>query len=862
MMKKQKELSGGRLGRFARRGLMLAAVTGVVSLAAGSFVSLACTSYYAGKDVTTDGSILFGRTEDISSAHSKIFLVHEAETHEEGEMYEDVTGFTMPLPEYTYRFTTCEDDPGYGGDLFGEVGTNEYGVSMSATESASPASALRQQDPFIRDTGITESSMVNVVLPCVKTAREGIELLADIVDTYGAGEGNTLMIGDRNECWYMEILTGHQYVAIKMPDDKAAIMPNCFMLEEVDVSDTENVIASENLFQVAEAAGTLVKGDSDTVIHVRKSYSGSMGQGNSYRIWGGQIIFNEDLLSQIQPTDQDLPMFVEPSEKVSVKTMYRIAGTRYEGTDYENQGTVIGTPRSAECHIMQIRPDMPVELETIEWLCMGSADLSTFLPFYSAAITDTHPAYQVGEVNYNEDSAYWTFRGLATLAASNRELVAPNLKAYWSDYMDDLIARQAGVDEKMMALYESNPGAVSSKATDLGIALSEDALKTAKTLYGDMMRAFASGDGSFKSAFVPQLHKNQIYSNYSYDLVYDWVEPEPEEVFGDLGTWIRFMESLEKDEYTKESWAALEKAVEAARAVNANENASRAQIDRAITDLIQAFGGLEYGVQRQHLEIAVATAQGILDAAGDYEEESLAALKAVIEEAQTVLADENATQDAVNQAASKVIDAIAQVIENADLSSLESLLKAVESLDADKYTSESYQALAQAIEAAKQVLADPNRDESQLAAAYTQLAEAVRGLEMKGNKAALSAVIEKAEGILANASAYTASSISGLEEALAAAKAVYDKDDATMQEIAQATEDLTNVLVQARLKGDLDQDGRVSTADSALLLQYTAEMADLDEAQYEGADVDGNGVVDTKDAVLILQYSAEKISAF
>lgn len=522
-MKKNKGLFG-----LAGRSLMLVTVTGMISLAAGGLTTLACTSYYAGKDVTTDGSILFGRTEDISAAHNKIFVVHEAEDHKEGDMYEDVTGFTMPYPEHTYRYTACEDDPGYGGDPFGEVGTNELGVSMSATESASPSGALESQDPFILKTGITEASMVNAVLPCVTTAREGIELMAWIVDTYGAGEGNTLMIGDKEECWYMEILTGHQYVAVKMPDDKAAIMPNCFMLEEVDLSDTENVIASEGLMETAEAAGTLVKGDGDQVIHVRDSYSNQMSGGNTNRIWGGQVILNKDLLGQIQPTDTDLPMFVDPSEKVSVKTMYQIAGTHYEGTSFAEQGTVIGTQRSVECHILQVRPDMPTELETIEWLCMGSADLSTFIPYYSAAITDTLPAYQVEDVNYNEDSAYWIFRSLAAVSACSRENVAKNVKAYWSNYMDDLIEKQAGVDAAMMNLYQTNPSAVSEKATNLGMAVAEDTIKTAKILYADLMRAYSKNNGDFsKTQFIPQLLTDGVYSNYSYDMKYSG-EEEPE----------------------------------------------------------------------------------------------------------------------------------------------------------------------------------------------------------------------------------------------------------------------------------------------------------------------------------------------
>ena len=54
----------------------------------------------------------------------------------------------------------------------------------------------------------------------------------------------------------------------------------------------------------------------------------------------------------------------------------------------------------------------------------------------------------------------------------------------------------------------------------------------------------------------------------------------------------------------------------------------------------------------------------------------------------------------------------------------------------------------------------------------------------------------------------------------------------------------------------------MSTADGTTLLQYTAEMSELDEASQESADVNGDGEADTKDAVLVLQYAAEKIAAF
>ncbi len=56
---------------------------------------------------------------------------------------------------------------------------------------------------------------------------------------------NIITIADKTGVWYMEILSGHQYVAIKFPDDKYAVFPNTFFLGSVDFDDTENVIASK-----------------------------------------------------------------------------------------------------------------------------------------------------------------------------------------------------------------------------------------------------------------------------------------------------------------------------------------------------------------------------------------------------------------------------------------------------------------------------------------------------------------------------------------------------------------------------------------------------------------------------------------
>lgn len=57
----------------------------------------------------------------------------------------------------------------------------------------------------------------------------------------------------------MEILSGHQYVAIKYPDDKYSIYPNMYFLGNVDFNDTANVIASKDVEAVAKKLITTKK---------------------------------------------------------------------------------------------------------------------------------------------------------------------------------------------------------------------------------------------------------------------------------------------------------------------------------------------------------------------------------------------------------------------------------------------------------------------------------------------------------------------------------------------------------------------------------------------------------------------------
>ena len=331
------------------------------------FVALpakACTSYYVGKDCTKDGTTMYGRTEDYSPKKDKVYKVIQPKKVGKNATFKDETGattFQAPIKvETTYRYTICRDSEGAEDGYFGEFGTNTKGVSMSATTSASVAKTVGKFDPYVdayesKVGGITEENFADYVLCQASSAREGVELLADVIDTVGAGEGDGLFIADQNEVWYFEILTGHNYCAIKMPSDKAAIIPNCFVIGDVDLSDKANVVASPNLVKLAKNNGFYVaaqdgKGD----INVKLSYSGKgYAAHNADRIRGGQYLLSGQDSTGIYDADYQDPFFT--CKNVTVEKMYELAGYRYEGMNFgRNISYRIGSRRTAEAHIFQI----------------------------------------------------------------------------------------------------------------------------------------------------------------------------------------------------------------------------------------------------------------------------------------------------------------------------------------------------------------------------------------------------------------------------------------------------------------------------------------------------------------------------
>ena len=457
----------------------------------------ACTGFIIGKDLTTDGSTLYGRTEDLEPNHNKNFVVRERKYNKAGDKFVDETnGFSFDLPAVSYKYTAVPDVTPEQG-VFDEAGFNEEGVSISATVSASANDDIQKVDPYVKD-GIAESALTSVVLPHVKTAKEGVELLAKIVREKGAAEGNIVTIADKTGVWYMEILSGHQYAAIKFPDDKYAVFPNTFFLGSVDKNDTENTILSADLEKIAQDAGTYKEINGS--FHVAQSYNPPLAEADRSRVWSG--IKALDPNADVQYDDEYFELMHSTSDKLSLRDAMNLQRNRLEGTDFKPQDQMeldgkgipdktkadpvykypISNPNVMEAHIFQLKDNLPASTGGgILWLAMGSPRNAPYLPYYGN-ISNTSQPYQEMSTAYDKNSWYWTVSRINDLVAKYPELfedgsIRSEIERMESQWMEE----QPAHDSEQISLSEQ-PEQASLKATKDSMERADSVFKRLKEI--------------------------------------------------------------------------------------------------------------------------------------------------------------------------------------------------------------------------------------------------------------------------------------------------------------------------------------------------------------------------------------------
>ena len=497
----------------------LLALVLALTLCLGCVSASACTAIYVGSALTADGSTMFARSEDISNSYNKVFYVAPAGLHKAGEVYQGCYGFTYTFTKDSYSYTAFSDDnlSGFCPDCGGQHahtpyeagGTNEMGLTVTATETLSGGcKAVKAVDPFNKQTGIEEAEIPTVLLSECATAKEAVALLLSIYDTVGAQGGSGIFIADHSETWYIENVTGTQYIALCLSETVAFAVPNQSAIGLIDLDDP-NVIASPKLIAVAQEAGTFVGDAEANVIDFIASYLPDQKANGRY-------------MSALAHFD---PAFDKPAEEVTADD-YAISNVGADGAIvpfytnisvnraftvadivayYDIPG--IGSTGNLEIHIFQTFAEDSAT-DTVEWVAMDNGCWNVFVPYYPMLTTDVYAAYKLGTASAQfvqdqpAEGLYYPTTGRVRDAEGNRVTVEgfKVLPANWADSMywtfDALsnLCEMGNVTDEQKAAVEAELAALQQMAYDAFAAMQADpdnataiSMQTAQTVHAKVV---------------------------------------------------------------------------------------------------------------------------------------------------------------------------------------------------------------------------------------------------------------------------------------------------------------------------------------------------------------------------------------
>ena len=495
---------------------------------------MACTTILVGKDASYDGSTIIARNEDSANGefNPKRFIVVKPE--EQPREYKSVIShLTITLPDDPLQYTAVPNADLKEG-IWGEAGVNEANVAMSATETLTTNERVLGADPFVEYTpakgdepevpgGIGEEDFLTIVLPYVKTAREGVQRLGALLEEFGTYEMNGVAFSDSNEIWWLETVGGHHWIAKRVPDEAYVTMPNQLGIDEFDLEDAlgdqEAHMCSEDLAEFIETNHLDLAVENTTPFNPRDafgSHSDSDHVYNTPRAWFMLRYFNprtrvwDGPAAEHTPRSDDLPWCMVPEKKVTPEDVKYLLSSHYQGTEYDPYAAYgeksmrgafrsIGINRNDFMALIQMRPDEEKDTQAIEWVAYASNAFNVMVPFYTE-VTKT-PDYLSGTAKeVSTDNFYWVSRMIAAMADASYHKSVFHVERYQENvaakshellnHYDALLKEEKDAGRRLALREEANEAVAAMVKKAAADALD----KVLYELSNDMKNAYSRSD--------------------------------------------------------------------------------------------------------------------------------------------------------------------------------------------------------------------------------------------------------------------------------------------------------------------------------------------------------------------------------
>ena len=260
-----------------------------------------------------------------------------------------LTKFSIDLPDSPLRYTSVPDALGKDG-IWGGAGINSANVAMSATETITTNARVLGADPLVKD-GFGEEDMLTLVLPYIKTAREGVLRLGELLETYGPYESNGIAFADTEEIWWLETIGGHHWIAKRVPDDTYVTNPNQLGIDHYEFENSDDYLASPDIRDFINKHH-LDLTYSNEHFNPRYAFGSQRDKDRHYntpRAWAVQKFLNTE--KDYDPKSFFIPWCQKPYRKITVEDVKYVLSLHYQDTPYDPHG-----PQGDAMSLRQFRP--------------------------------------------------------------------------------------------------------------------------------------------------------------------------------------------------------------------------------------------------------------------------------------------------------------------------------------------------------------------------------------------------------------------------------------------------------------------------------------------------------------------------
>ena len=516
------------MNKIFASAMMAVAMMGCVSEAE------ACSNFIVGKKASVDGSVMCSYSADDYGMFQNL-CHYPAAKHAKGEMRKiydwDTNKYHGEIPEAAQTYS-----------VIGNI--NEWQVTIAETTYGG-------REEMVDSTGIMDyGSLIYVALQRSKTAREAIKVMTTLANTYGYNsEGETFTICDPNEAWIMEMMgkgagsKGAVWVALRIPDDAICAHANQSRIGKFNMKDKKNVMYAKDVVSFARSKGWFQGKDADfswKMAYAKPDFSGR--RFCDARAWSMLNHFYDmtpylDWALGKNPDAQDMPLWVVPNKKVSVKDVENVMRDHYEGTplsvadgsdigggiwempyrptplmykvdgkQYFNERPV-STQQSGFVFVSQMRSWLPREIGGVLWFANDDANMATFTPVY-CSMTERPECYNTpgaDALHFSKKNAYWVCNMTSNMVYPRYSLMFPTLKEVRDSLDNSYFAAQAGVEKKAQELYTQNPQAAVKYLNDYSVEKAQQMLARWNQLfefmvvkYNDMIIKPTDKNGTFE----------------------------------------------------------------------------------------------------------------------------------------------------------------------------------------------------------------------------------------------------------------------------------------------------------------------------------------------------------------------------